>query len=314
MDPALKQRLIGAAVLVALVVIFVPMLLDRPRAPEPRSLPLQIPQPPDRRLETRVIEVERDPRRDPGPLPAAPAAREEPVVSERVEVAPRIDALTGDDTAGRGAPQSPEPPAAPERPSSVPAAAPTPPATASEVPAPSAREPAVPERAPQGRWMVSFGSFAQRANAERVASELRRQGIEPILDDIERDGRRLTRVRAGPFALRADAERVRLAGRALPGVQPMIQELTEPAEAVGARSVVAGYAVQVGVFAREDNAQALRDRLRNAGFSAWVERVNAENTVWRVRVGPEADRASADRLRRALHKRMGLEGMIVAHP
>ncbi len=310
MDPALKQRLIGAAVLVALVVIFVPMLLDRPREPEPRSLPLEIPQPPDRRLETRVIEVERDARRDPGPLPTAPAAREEPVVGERIGVAPRIDALTGADTAGRGAPSGHDaPPAARQEgdDQQAPAAAPTPPE--------SAPRDQLPPAVAEGRWMVGFGSFAQRANAEKLANDLRRLGIEPVLDEIDgSSGRRLTRVRAGPFALRADAERVRLRGASLPGVQARIQELAEPAPAVGRSMPIAGFAVQVGVFSREDNANALRERLRGAGFSAWVERVSGESAAWRVRVGPEADRAAAERLRRALHERMQLQGMIVTHP
>jgi DedD protein len=308
MDPALKQRLIGAAVFVALIVIFLPMLLDRPREPEPRSLQLTIPQAPDRRLETRVIEVEPDARRDPGPLPAQQAAREEPVVGERAEVAPRVDALTGEDTAGRGAPAGGSPPQATPRDAAGAAAA-----SPGPQPGNGRAEPA-PEPAAEGRWMVGFGSFAQRGNAEKLAAELRRQGFEPVLDEVESGGRRLTRVRAGPFALRAEAERARLAGAALPGVEARIQELPVPAAAAGRAAPAAGFAVQVGVFSREDNANALRDRLRGAGFSAWVERVSGENPAWRVRVGPEADRASAERLRRALSERMALQGMIVAHP
>lgn len=311
MDPALKQRLIGAAVIVALVVIFVPMLLDRPREPEPRSLPLTVPQPPDRRLETRVIEVERDARRDPGPLPVVPAAREEPVVGEQAAVLPRVDALTGEDTAGRGAPaEGSAPEAGGSAQGRAPAPAPPPPPARRE----SARAEPAPPPVADGRWMVSFGSFAQRANAEKLVGELRRQGIEPQLDEIESGGRRLTRVRAGPFALRADAERVRLAARAIPGVQPSIQELAEPAPALGKSAPASGFAVQVGVFSREENANALRDRLRGAGFSAWVEKVSGDSPAWRVRVGPEADRAAAERLRRALSERMALQGMIVAHP
>ncbi|MDW8479274.1 MAG: SPOR domain-containing protein [Xanthomonadales bacterium] len=302
MDPALKQRLIGAAVLVALVVIFVPMLLDRPRSPEPRTIPLEIPQAPDRRLETRVIEVERDARRDPGPLPAVPAAPEEEVASRRLEVAPRPDALTGEDTAGRGAPGTAPPPPPPTE------SAPPPTAGASAAPPPDAPP------AADGRFMVAFGSFAQRANAEKVAAELRRRGIEPVLDQTGSEGRTLTRVRAGPFALRADAERVRLAARDLAGIRPVVQELAEPLPAALRPAPAAGFAVQVGVFSREENALALRDRLRGEGFSAWVETVRGESTAWRVRVGPEAERPAAERLQRALRERLGLQGLIVAHP
>ena len=37
MDDRLKQRLVGATVLVLAAVVFVPMLLDRDEAPPPRS-------------------------------------------------------------------------------------------------------------------------------------------------------------------------------------------------------------------------------------------------------------------------------------
>lgn len=49
MDPTLKQRLVGTAVLVALAVIFVPMLLDGPVDPVEESrvtgVPLELPEP-----------------------------------------------------------------------------------------------------------------------------------------------------------------------------------------------------------------------------------------------------------------------------
>src|SRR5688572_24659038 len=56
MEPALKQRLIGAAVLVALAVIFLPMLIKGP-APESGAsdVPLTLPNAPQGQFETREL-------------------------------------------------------------------------------------------------------------------------------------------------------------------------------------------------------------------------------------------------------------------
>jgi cell division septation protein DedD len=43
--------------------------------------------------------------------------------------------------------------------------------------------------------------------------------------------------------------------------------------------------------------------------------VRAENgTLYRVRVGPETQRAGAERLRSALRERFRIDGLIVTHP
>ena len=73
--------------------------------------------------------------------------------------------------------------------------------------------------------------------------------------------------------------------------------------------------MQVSAYPSEDKALTLRDKLRAAGFTAYSERVQAESGVmYRVRVGPEADRDAADRLRAELSTKLGLSGMVVGYP
>src|SRR6476646_7082083 len=98
MEPALKQRLLGAAVLVALAVVFLPLLVMDPAPDNGASrVPLQVPPAPEAANgDTRT--------RD---LPLAPEATGKPVLSAPVE-------------AVAGAPEVASPPAA----------APTTPATA----------------------------------------------------------------------------------------------------------------------------------------------------------------------------------------
>ncbi|SIT66030.1 DedD protein [Ectothiorhodosinus mongolicus] len=76
-----------------------------------------------------------------------------------------------------------------------------------------------------------------------------------------------------------------------------------------------GFVVQVGSFSREDNARSEAERLIQAGFNAFVERSQADgNAVYRVKVGPEAERRGAERVQARLQSRAGVSGIIVAHP
>ncbi|MBW8366610.1 MAG: SPOR domain-containing protein, partial [Arenimonas sp.] len=76
------------------------------------------------------------------------------------------------------------------------------------------------------------------------------------------------------------------------------------------------FAVQLGALSSEADANALRDRARAAGFVAFHQRVDTDRgAVWRVRVGPEADRASADRLRESVVGKLGMkDAIVVPHP
>ncbi len=88
-----------------------------------------------------------------------------------------------------------------------------------------------------------------------------------------------------------------------------------PAMADSGRAVGVGWAVQVGSYRRESNANEQAQALRAAGFPAFVERARADGgTVWRVKVGPRAQRDEALRLRDEVGRRMNVTGIVVAHP
>ena len=73
MDDRLKQRLVGATVLVLAAVVFVPMLLDRDEAPPPRSERLIAP-PPVQDAPARVLPLDdRTPAAASAPAAKAPA-------------------------------------------------------------------------------------------------------------------------------------------------------------------------------------------------------------------------------------------------
>ena len=95
-------------------------------------------------------------------------------------------------------------------------------------------------------------------------------------------------------------------------------ETPKPAPVVAPAAPAAsgtGFAVQLGAFAQAADANALRDRVRGAGFSAFVEQVHTEKgTLSRVRVGPVGNRAEAEQLKAQVAAKVGVAGMVRPHP
>ncbi len=105
-------------------------------------------------------------------------------------------------------------------------------------------------------------------------------------------------------------------------VKPAPTAVTAPAPAQeptkkesGAGKGLSAWVVQVGSFSREDYALALRDELRAAGYTVFIERVRQPaGDVFRVRIGPEIERARADALRARLEKEKKLQGIVQQYP
>ena len=80
------------------------------------------------------------------------------------------------------------------------------------------------------------------------------------------------------------------------------------------KAPVSAWVVQLGSFSSERNAWALRDKLRNKGYHAFVERVSeGSKMVIRVRIGPELQRAKAEAVQQKLEKEMKIKGIVMAN-
>jgi DedD protein len=200
MEQGLKERLVGAAVLVAIAVWLIPWVLDGPDAPmDAGGSSLQLPpaeEPMPMRTQTLRLGDAPEPEVAAAPVPAAsPPAVAEPVAA----VEP--PAAAAEPTPPE--PQADEPPAVaavqPE-PARAPAAAP-PPATAAPKPAASAAS------APaSGDWIVQLGSFSDEANARRLAQRSGTFGYKADVSSYRSGDKTLYRVRVGPAQSRAAAD------------------------------------------------------------------------------------------------------------
>jgi len=346
MSPALKQRLIGAAVLIALAVIFLPMLVKGP-APESGlpDMPLQVPDAPEGDYKTVDLPLVAPPPRANGgavtgaPLPeAAPAAQ-----------TARADGgeLATVDTAEQSEP--------------------------------------LPVTAAGGGYAVHYAAFGSEADADAILRQLRESGLTGYREGFTLNGKPAQRVRLGPYANRADAEIVRVraaqvrddvtprvvaldagarpdvprpatpapasstASRpaaaqtpAAPTTQPLPAETprtqtpparetartpaaeTAPPAAAPAQPAAqpaaaptsgTGFVVQLGAFGNAAEANRLRDRLRGAGITAFTDSVDTDKgRLTRVKAGPVASRADAEQLKTRARSAVGVDGIVRAHP
>ncbi|MTI98685.1 MAG: sporulation protein [Marinobacter adhaerens] len=198
----LKQRIIGALVLVSLAVIFVPMLFDEPHS-ERTSTTIKIPEePPFPEVEAPESGVEPPPSYGLEPSEdgvTIPAVEEESGDSPGYRI---LEESPGEQTAS-GAPSSESPQSqasTSQEPSSASAE------TDNQASESSATETAEYERSLEGAWVVQLGSFGNSDNARRLRDQVREKGYGSHLQEVVRGDTTLTRVFSGPFASKSEAE------------------------------------------------------------------------------------------------------------
>lgn len=325
MDASLKQRLVGAAVLVALAVIFLPLLVKGP-APDSGVSDVSLRVPPE-------------------PKPAADGMITQDLPLVAPAAAP-VGGVSGMPTA-EPADAAAEPAPAPDAATSLAAVA-------------------------AGDYAVSFGNYANAADADKVIAALQSAGLPGYREAVTLAGKQAQRVRIGPFADRAMAESARLRATqvrtdvdtkvvvldaatpaeapAAPATKPEAPPLSkpeakpaeqkpaakpeqkaatkpeppkpaatvakpEPPATKPANPAGTGFAVQIGAFADAAAATALRDKLRAAGFNAFTDSVDTDGgRRTRVRVGPVITRAEADALKAQVKAKAGVDGMVRPHP
>jgi DedD protein len=197
MEVRVRERLIGALVLVAIVVLIVPAILKgRDPAPAVSSDPAP----------RRQVEV---------PISGATPAPEEQVLvpePEPPEATPEVAPAPapGPGAAGGAA-----------KPSALPPPAPTskPQGSVSDTPAKPQEPPA--SAATTSAWAVQLGAFSNQSKAEQLVVELRQRRYAAFVLEYRAGGQVLYRVRVGPEQDRARA--VEIAARlAKDGFQPVV--------------------------------------------------------------------------------------------
>ena len=202
MQRRLKERLIGAAVLVLLAVIFIPMLLNDTTQYHSEITGSNIPPRPVDEFNSRIVPLEVGQSQQATVSPEVSGAGTKEAASPTMagQAAGEQNPATGD--------KSPEPAITPPSNAvTTPSATPAPtPITGNKVAAaatPPAKEMGV--RA----WIVQLGSFSSEKNAEQLNKNLRSKGFTAFVEPLKQKSGTIYRVRVGPELLRSDAEKVR---------------------------------------------------------------------------------------------------------
>ncbi len=179
MDRALKERIIGAIILVIFAVLVVPVFLNGPPG-EGEIVSERVLLPGQEGQDVKTVVLDR--------------ARSEPMPVAN-------EAIDGEDTKN---------PVVAEAEASIPVAK----VEAEQVPARVEQEPTpepqpvtpTPTASSTGMWAVQLGSFSNKENAEKLAADLRKQGYAAFLSQLTTGSGQLHRVRIGPQKDRESAE------------------------------------------------------------------------------------------------------------
>lgn len=195
MDQQLKERLVGAVVLVVAGVVFIPMILSGGSTDEPAEAARDSDPP----AAVASAPSSFSSRIEPAGGARADAAEPKAVIEERSE-SPRASATTADASEPSASSDTPSVPAAhpaapPKRPTRTASASPAKPAT----PKPTQSKPAAERKQAPGRgWVVQLGSFSSERNANGLRERLRKKGYRAFVESVTHEGARVTRVFVGP--------------------------------------------------------------------------------------------------------------------
>ncbi|MCO6059453.1 SPOR domain-containing protein [Pseudomonas sp. MOB-449] len=200
LDKGLKQRIVGALVLVALAVIFLPMLFSR--EDELRQVVVEAP-PMPKAPDMPPVELEQVQVPEPQALPQEPVPPLEPSAEALASNAPPPQEATPEAPVQPAAPVVPLPaPAQPQAPVQAKAPAPAPPAPVAEV---KAEEKRLDPNGLPVSWSIQLASLSSRSSAENLQKNLRTQGYNAYIRSVEG----MNRVFVGPVIERAEANRLR---------------------------------------------------------------------------------------------------------
>jgi DedD protein len=216
-ERVVKERLVGAAVLMAAAIILIPEMLSGPdRESHPADGAAAAPRS-DAPIKTYTIDLSQSPgaqgapaavdnRAPPPEVPAAQPAAQQPAAGAQAKPESAQEPIVATSTPVQDQPTNEPAPTKVEQtrpvvepPTSVPPASPR------TEPHPLASSGNAPT---SGAWVVQVGSFSKEATAQRLLQQLRAQGQSAFVMPVKSGGATLYRVRIGPAKDRASAEAV----------------------------------------------------------------------------------------------------------
>ena len=174
MNQHLKQRLVGATVLVVLGIIFLPMILDKPEIGETEPVVMNIELPDN---DGRPVKEKQPAQTIPSEVIARYEASEKEYKPRDTQALQKaIDITQGNTTKQKAGISQIEKSSAPIE--------------------------------GKQRWAVQMGSFSRKENADRLVQRLKSQKYSAYYEDVDSNGKIVFRVMVGRFGSRSDVEKM----------------------------------------------------------------------------------------------------------
>ncbi|MFV0544445.1 MAG: SPOR domain-containing protein [Marinicella pacifica] len=335
MDQELKQRLIGASVIIALAIIFIPMLFDNEvKKSDDKNIDIVIPESGSHPLTVKKFSLEDGPEQtdlNSVTIPKSDFSLADDRVVEQetvqgnglIEKSTVTDGLSNRDMSQQIRETDPvNNEAAPDNTAKNSAEDNKPVAQTeknqtqnSDNADKNPSEMKVTD-AQKNIYRVKLGSFSKAENAQKVKNQLAQQNIGSLVEPAT--DRALYRVWSDVlYRDKAKAESYVAAVKKLKlniGTPKIISVTEDEIKAVADRGQL-GWVVQLGSFAAKNNALDLRQKLRLAGFTAFVDETsNSQGEArYRLRVGPVNSRDQAEELKQQISDKLPLKGLVKTH-
>ena len=204
MEETVKKRLVGAIVLVALAVIFVPFLLEEKENPPQRAVELEnkIPAQPTQKFRSGLVPDEKTATQQ---AIRAESQEDDFNISARLDLSEFTPpAVTGNRSAP-GAKTGERHLRAEKKPEKVsrPTASSKP--EKKSVIAATEKKQSVSKKG----WVIQVGAFGRKSNADNLYKKLTKSGMKAYIAESSKQNKKLYHVRIGPFSSKSKAQQQR---------------------------------------------------------------------------------------------------------
>ena len=318
MEVELKQRLVGASVIIALAIIFIPMIFDDTKVSQNQSLTIEIPEEPSG-LKHKVLSIDTvqttvkhdltnkqtTDHADTIENTEPPKVLDKPIVKKEETIIDMVD------NSKKNAKQVKELPAVVEKSTPKPEANKQ---TVKPQPVKDVKSPVIGVN-DSNTYRVKFGSFSQQKNAQQLKAKIINAGYNAIVEHNIDDN--VYKVHSEFLSSRKSAETLssKIQKLKLNIGKPVIEALTDEQVQNSEMLLDTGWIIQIGIFSSKQNSIKLRDKIRKKGFVAFVDEIknSKKQNLYRVRVGPFATREEADSTKTSIKKKMNLKGLLKPH-
>ena len=325
MEVALKQRLVGASVIIALAVIFIPMLFDNTGAIQNQSITINIPEEPEN-LQQKVINIDTGHFTSPTNSDEATHNIDEsltenqddtddsnvPLINKEETILDVVDNTNDDskindkkvDLIDESKQNNDN-----ESQANLTDSA------SEEIIEPIINDVETNNNEFIRNYRVKFGVFSQQKNAQQLKAKIINSGYTAIVE--ENSEKNQFTVYSQQFDTESEAENLseKIQNLNLNIGKPSIISLSQEDSIAADILLDTGWIIQIGSFASKVNSIKLRDKIRNKGFATFVDEItNSKNEkLYRVRIGPYATREEAQNEQDKIKNSMDLKGLIKPH-